>query len=115
MKNHSYDNTDNRRRNRRQALRETYNREHNVPNIADRPPRPILSLRRKPVEPVHKALNPINFDYRAQITKAANELYAEAVKEKDHGSCCLPEVAKYCADHRQRKNPAESGEVTARA
>jgi hypothetical protein len=82
MKNHSYDNTDSRRRDRRQALREAYNREHNAPGIAEQPPRPILSLRRKPVDPVHKALNPISFDYRAQITKAADELYELMLHER---------------------------------
>ncbi|WP_392586882.1 hypothetical protein AB3M75_19980 [Serratia ureilytica] len=109
MKCYSYDNADKRRRDRRKALREAYNREHDIPGVAEQSVRPVLTLNRnKPVDRVQKAVNPISFDYRAQITSKADELYAIAMKGRVvvEGPTCLPEVAKYAAGHRKVRKEA---------
>jgi predicted nucleic acid-binding Zn-ribbon protein len=85
MKCYAYDNADKRRRDRRQALTEAYNREHGIADLADQPRRPVLSMKsRKPVDRVQAAVNPINFDYREQISKAAehHSMLAQKAEEK---------------------------------
>lgn len=109
MKCYAYDNADKRRRDRRQALTEAYNRKNGIAAVSEQPSRPVLSMKkRKPVDRVQAAVSPISFEYRAQIAKAADELYAIAMKGKQpvEGSYCLPEVAMFAAGHRGKpKNP----------
>lgn len=109
MKCYAYDNADKRRRDRRQALTEAYNRENGIAAVSEQPRRPVLSMKkRKPVDRVQAAVSPINFEYRAQIAKAADELYAIAMKGKQpvEGSYCLPEVAMFAAGFRKGRKDA---------
>lgn len=107
MKCYAYDNADKRRRDRRQTLTEAYNREHGIADVEHQPKRPVLSLKkRKPVDRVQAAVNPINFAYRAQIEQKAEQLYAVAMKGKQpvEGATCLPQVALFAAGHRKTTN-----------
>jgi hypothetical protein len=84
MKCYAYDNADKRRRERRKALTEAYNREHGIADVEFQPQRPVLSRKkRKPIDRVQKAINPIDFAFRAQIEKAANDHLALAEKRAE--------------------------------
>lgn len=81
MKCYAYDNADKRRRDRRQALTEAYSRKNGIADVSEQPRRPVLSMKkRKPVDRIQAAVNPINFEYRAQIAKAAE--YHNALAQK---------------------------------
>ncbi|CAI1767427.1 Uncharacterised protein [Serratia fonticola] len=79
MKCYAYDNADKRRRDRRQALTEAYNREHGIADVEHQPKRPVLSLKKhKPVDRVDKAL-------AFRTVPVVDTL----------NNCCLPEVALF--------------------
>lgn len=81
MAHQGYDNARQRRNDKRLALTATYNARHGIVEPESREvKRPTLRLNRKPNSRIESAINPINFEYKAQIEKAA-EFYC-AIAEK---------------------------------
>ncbi|HFD0468262.1 TPA: hypothetical protein ACF01X_001547 [Yersinia enterocolitica] len=85
MAHQGYDNARQRRNDKRLALTAAYNARHGIVEPESREvKRPTLRLNRKPASRIESAINPISFEYKAQIEKAA-EFYgalAEKASEK---------------------------------
>lgn len=84
MAHQGYDNARQRRNDKRLTLTAAYNARHGIVEPESREvKRPTLRLNRKPASRIESAINPISFEYKAQIEKAAEFYCAMAEKASE--------------------------------